>query len=160
MSRVVYELEDQQQILRELLVPMCDALAAAYKLDHPRDYIHRAVMTRLGMAAANVAECSFCFKHPAFREEKEWRLIRLSALSRETPYKAVPSFRPRHDGLVPYVPLSTERKDDVELPIAEIVVGPGAHPDLAVTAAQHLLELHSYTDVVKIVRRSEIPLRV
>jgi hypothetical protein len=159
LSRVVYELEEQKETLRTLLSPSCDALAAGSDPDRPRGYLHRAMMTALGMAAANVAECSFCFKHPAFKEEQEWRLIRLSALDREPPYRTAPSFRARVTGLLPYVPLAIDRPGDSEPPIGEVIVGPSAHPDLAVRAAQQLLAKHGYENG-QIVKRSKIPLRV
>jgi hypothetical protein len=65
--------------------------------------------------------------------------------------------RPTATGLVPY--LETSLADAMPGVIAEVVVGPSAHPELARRALEQLLETQGY-DAAGMVRHSLIPLRV
>jgi hypothetical protein len=70
-------------------------------------------------------------KHDAFREEQEWRLIKVDT-GRDA-WKKV-SFRLGNIGLVPYSVLNFDR-----MAVAEIVIGPGAHGDLRARGIRKLL---------------------
>jgi hypothetical protein len=74
--------------------------------------------------------------------------------------RVTPAFRPSSTGLLAHTALSLVRDGDAEPPIARVIVGPGAHPDLAVSAAQQLLASEGYANSPEIVERSKIPLRV
>lgn len=86
-------------------------------------------------------------KNPAFREEREWRMILLDwGLSTKV------RFRAGHLGLVPY--------RVVKFPpdaVHGVIVGPGTHPDLRSKAVRQLLERYGYKDVN--VRNSTVPFR-
>jgi hypothetical protein len=174
LGKVIYDLNAQQELMRGLLSPCCEYLVACWDraitqaaespeserdaTTSPMAEMTDALKLAGGLTAGNVTICSFYFKHPGFREEREWRLIRASAREREPPYSVTPSFRARTTGLVPYTPVRLGNES--ERPLAEVVVGPAAHPDLAALAARQLLESAGYDNASEIVRSSEIPLRV
>ena len=91
----------------------------------------------------------YTFKSPAFREEREWRLISHSLIGGDE----VLSYRPAADRLVPY------RKYDLKClerqPIAEVVIGPKHLTPTNVIQA--CLKLNGFGDVT--VRRSEASYR-
>jgi hypothetical protein len=100
------------------------------------------------------------FKHPAEEEEAEWRIIRLSMRDGTSATAVTPHFRPRAGGLLPFIPLLEERQGDAGPPIAEVVVGPSAHPDVALNAIRQLLQVTGYDSVAEMVRQSAVPFRV
>jgi Protein of unknown function (DUF2971) len=70
-------------------------------------------------------------KHPTFAEEQEWRLLSTSAGGGR------PQFRTASVGLVPYVDIAFP-----ENAVAQVIVGPGQHPEVRITAVRQLLESH------------------
>jgi hypothetical protein len=96
-------------------------------------------------------------KHPAFREEKEWRLV---AYSDGNDPKPKLKFRPTLKGVVSYVEihLVADRKDERALvELDGIVVGPTQDRDVAIPAIRLLLKEHGYHP--DLVRPSEAPFR-
>lgn len=158
LRKVVYDNAAQREIVRTMLRPACERLAES--TDDSDEYLDKALLVGLQYHAATLAECSFCFKHPGFAEEQEWRLIRVNMRDGNPPDRVTPRFRESATGLLPYLPLELEREGDEERPIHEIVVGPNTHPELAVRAAEQLLDSIGYSSPVGLVRRSSIPLRV
>jgi hypothetical protein len=74
------------------------------------------------------------FKHPAFHEECEWRLV-----AREDVAGAGDTcFRVGRSGLVPYKKLSL---GSAALSLVEVFVGPNQHPELAMGAAHSASKL-------------------
>ena len=61
---------------------------------------------------------------------------------------------------MPYVPLSLGAVEEVEGPIADVVVGPAPHPQLAADATRQFLRNAGYERARDMVRHSAIPLRV
>jgi hypothetical protein len=97
---------------------------------------------------------AFCFhlttympqiKNPAFREESEWRLLRID----ETP-----KFRPARGIIVPYLELSKIPPDVFK----SVTLGPAVEPEFGLRPTKLFLESHGMTHVE--VRQSQIPLRV
>lgn len=159
LRQVVYDETTQREILRTMLRPACRHLSESAE-DSDKNYLDKALLTGLRYHAATVAECSFCFKHPGFAEEREWRLIRVNMRQGNPRQRVKPSFRESANGLLPYLPLEFDPPTGDERPIHEVVVGPNAHPELAVRAAEQLLDAVGYASPVGLVRRSSIPLRV
>ena len=94
------------------------------------------------------------FKHPAFSEEREWRLM-----SRINP-KTV-QFRPRGNILIPYIELdvtSQQLTNTGKIPLTKIIHGPTLHSDTTKYSVRRLLDESSYLTVM--VESSEIPLRI
>jgi hypothetical protein len=87
-------------------------------------------------------------KHPSFSEEREWRLTFTSwGLHGRV------KFRAGNFGITPYV----ETEINLEQAIAEIIVGPGNHPDARVAGLSQLLESSGLSGVA--VRKSQVPFR-
>jgi predicted GTPase len=97
------------------------------------------------------------FKHSAFRDESEWRLVLTK------PYKTMPGqrFRAGKSTVVPFVEVELN-KDLNKKPfdscmIREVVVGPTPNIDLSIDAVRFLLQSHDRNEVL--VERSAIPYR-
>lgn len=82
-------------------------------------------------------------KHPAFVEEKEWRLLTVG--------DARPIFRTDPSGIIPYVVLALSPRA-----IKEVVIGP-PHSETRSRGARRLLEAHGLAEVC--VRESDAPYR-
>ena len=107
-----------------------------------------AVLTLL-TAAMDAFNGVFSLKHPAFREEKEWRLLHHHGLLPTHPclYRAV------SDGIVPYK--TCLLRDSVRSRIAEVVLGP--KHTTPVPVVQDYLAQQGFPNVK--VRRSVAPYR-
>ena len=86
-------------------------------------------------------------KHAAFEEEHEWRLLGVGSQGFESV-----QFRIGALGLIPYIPLSLPTNS-----IAEIVIGPGPHPDVREHGVIRFLAMNGLGDVS--VRHSSAPYR-
>ena len=157
LRQVIYDPETQRQILHDLLSPILEAVASA---DYPTedegiDTLRSLLVDRMGPVTASIVECGFCFKHPGFKEESEWRLVILR--SRDPKYRPndpPPLIRATPTGLLPYLARSLEKDA-----IAKVIVGPGSEPTLAADAAVQLLANAGYENARSMVGHSEIPLR-
>lgn len=90
------------------------------------------------------------FKHPAFEEEQEWRVIQPTHKFLECRKK----FRAGKSMLVPYIELALAEDPYF---IKEVFVGPSPNTSLSVASVKGLFESHSHSDVE--VRESQIPYR-
>ena len=155
LRRVIYDEETQRRLLYDLLAPIVDAMASADP-EEGKDLWDWLVRDHLGRVYASLEECSFCFKHPGFTEESEWRLVVLRARKpRQRPNDPPADVRATRTGLLPYVKRSLEGDA-----VAEVVVGPSSQPTLAADAAVQLLSNAGYENARAIVVHSAIPLRV
>ena len=104
---------------------------------------------RAQLVSLLLTECA-AFKNPGFKEEKEWRLIRLGEGS--SPRK----FRAGRLGIVTYIELDppSARK----LPIKKLMLGSLADRSAAERSVERLLEDCGYADIK--VEVSTIPLRL
>lgn len=119
--------------------------------------------------SSTVGEYLFCFKHPDFHEEKEWRLVHSCSVDptfeRDKRFQ-LPSFRAYHGNVIPYHVVSLENtinvsKDDgygVPFPIVEVVIGPTVSSELNLESLRIMI-LSMNPDVIPNIRQSEIPLR-
>ena len=83
-------------------------------------------------------EMLFCFKHPDFHEEREWRLVTSLPRFARTPYghPDPPSYRAARGNVIPYVSVSFHEAvqasmDDsrgLAFPFSEVVIGPQSIP--------------------------------
>jgi hypothetical protein len=161
LRRVVYEAAEQRRLVEGVLHPVLEGLESR-ESSSGGDTALQVVPRCLQLARAHFAEFAFCFKHPAFREEDEWRLIQVQSRLDGHPQSTV-HLRPAETGLVPYVEYELPDRAGVftgRLPIKEIVVGPAAHRELAKRAVWMLLEINDYPWTHTPVTASEIPLRV
>jgi Protein of unknown function (DUF2971) len=156
---VLYDKDQQVALVDGVLRFLCGWLTTIEGSASVREYV---VQVALQEANHLLSECAFCFKHPSFKEEGEWRLVHLALHDIEVS-DAPLRFRDTAMGLVPYVDLRpTGDPPGViahRLPLTEIVVGPARHPQLSRQAITEYSKHCGYPPEV-IVRNSDIPLRV
>lgn len=123
LRRVLYNPQDQRDALTSLIMPLIELLD-----QRPDDVSFQNTFARFfvdGLADA-VAWC----KHPAFAEEREWRVIYIRMIDREplpVQHRAVSSV------VVPYVEFDLRSAVGAypeQLPINCVVCGPSADSDL------------------------------
>ena len=109
----------------------------------------------------------FCFKHPDFREEREWRLVHFTSVSPTLGRSDdIPKFRSYDGNVIPYYSVDFEKaialsRDDTyghAFPIVELMIGPTINADLNQESVKLLL-LSLNPDIVPNINRSGIPLR-
>lgn len=133
---------------------VCDALNSAAE-DHP-SFDGVLVPAACMVFQERVAPLLFSYKHSAFLEEREWRLISLQPRDHLEQYR----FRPGIGFLVPYVELDLHWRvgpNRGKLPISNVVIGPTLHPDLAKKSVELLLRKCGFHHVT--ITASEAPLR-
>lgn len=102
-----------------------------------------------GRFVEQVLPLASVFKHPSFREEREWRLV--VPMRHDLPI----NFRSGASYLVPYTTMALDLEHSRVL--TEIVVGPSPQPQLAKESIERMMtESLSYSVTV---RTSEIPFR-
>jgi hypothetical protein len=168
---VVYDTAEQRELVRAFLLDIDGALAELLAGDlAPREQEVHAIA--YATIQRQMLECMLTMKNPAFREEREWRLILYrSGWGREP--EATVDYRPTRSFIVPYVALDiTPMGPDVlehvpahalaaaraynRVPLATVIVGPSAHPMAAAAAIRTMLrDLHSNADVIN----SKVPIR-
>ena len=153
LRKVTYE-EDEQ---RELVTRYVDAVAAAAKKALDRlsaTHCHgqsvspspAVMMTMMALHAVNVLlDMLLCFKHPAFKEEKEWRLVRVTSEDHQLENL---QFRETAGGLVPYRPThiyDINEAGQPVFPLHSISFGPTLD-SVRTSAAINLLLHHTAQD--------------
>jgi hypothetical protein len=86
------------------------------------------------------------FKHPAFEQEHEWRVIFLDRIGADNGLESV-KFRPSANFLVPYVEVDISAQAGGganKLPLAEVIVGPTGNPDLSVASMKMFLRKNDF----------------
>jgi hypothetical protein len=160
--KIIYDVETQHEIIRAMLSPVVETIIAHSGVSDATvdDFLSRISQQVRYM----LIECGFCFKHPAFAEEAEWRIVRLAHKQSVQGSDGGPTvhLRPSATGLRPYTTIDLEQAEaeSNERALARVIVGPARHPDLAEKAAERLLSNAGYQGVDSIVQRSEVPLRV
>jgi hypothetical protein len=148
LRKVIYE-EDEQ---RELVTRYVDTVAAAAKKaldrssatscsDQSVSGLPAVIMTRMAMHAVNILlDMLLCFKHPAFKEEKEWRLVRVTSEDHQPENL---QFRETTGGLVPYRPTHIYDMNETGQPVFPLrSIGFGPTLDSVRTSAAITLLLH------------------
>ncbi len=164
LRRVVYDRDTQVMLVREAMNPLCQAMAGIPTSDAQR--IVDLSISRIGSLTGMLNECGYSCKNPAFEEEAEWRLVTLRPTDPTlvplglTVDASPPNVRATVRGLLPYIKKPLVPDEQVNLPIAEVVVGPGPQPELARKAAIQLLAGAGYPNPDQLVRHSLVPLRV
>lgn len=150
LRQIIYERQEQQGWIRSLVEP---ALARLDGLadERGRERARELVPELLRLCQEELAECFFCFKHPKFSEEQEWRVV-YRPVTRES-HAEMPRrlFRTRGNLIVPYVELALPASDGEyagKLPIFSVMIGPTAHPELATKSVVMLLQDAGYSDPV------------
>lgn len=109
-----------------------------------------------GLLADLLFRCGAFFKHPAFAEEQEWRLVSPTI----TYHDERLSFRSVSSKITPYYRLVMQCTTG--LPIKHVIAGPCPHPNLAQAAVTSLLMTQGLLGPLRgqqIVLNSKIPYR-
>jgi len=168
---VVYDPTHQRDLIRAFLLEVDCALAELLNGDlaEREQDVHGIAYVTI---QRQMLECMLTMKNPAFKEEREWRLIHYrSGYGREP--EATVDYRPTRSFIVPYVALDItpmgpeildhmppEHQVDVRahnrVPLSTVIVGPSGHPQAAVAAIRTMIrDLHMNADVIN----SQIPIR-
>ncbi len=132
LRRVIYDPARQDALTAALLDRAIIALRAAGGAD--------AIDTVLEFLTDHVVELVACFKHSAFREDQEWRLLLVADTA--YPGESLSQIRFRRAGghIVPYVELDVSAHAGAGSPIAEVICGPLERAELSARAIQLLLK--------------------
>lgn len=153
LRKVIYDEDEQRELVRRYVDAVCgaakkalDRLSATPCSDQSISLSPAVIMTRMAMHAVNVLlDMLLCFKHVAFKEEKEWRLVRVT---REDYQPENLQFRETAHGLVPYRPTHIyDRQEDgqPQFPLRSISFGPTLD-SVRTCAAINLLLHHTAKD--------------
>lgn len=158
--RVIYDPAEQRSQVDGVLDKWCNrwektarAIPEEVMIGDQRDEI--VELQRLNGEAAILL---LQFKHPAFAEERERRII--DFFRGEGDEHRPVRYRVTATGYVPYVELDFRYRDGENkglLPIQKVVFGPSMHPDLSEKGLRLMLARNGYGHVE--VQASQVPLR-
>lgn len=142
LRKVIYDEHEQHEFVQRYVEGVMEgAKKAMDRRGAPleiNEALHQAAV--MAMQAANVLlDMLLCFKHPAFREEKEWRLVRVTLESHQPENL---QFRETDDGLVPYRPThiyDLRKNEPPQFPLCAISFGPTLEPVRTRSAIELLL---------------------
>ena len=150
LVKCIYDLARQEETLQNLLRRFRDTLSQFPELKEGTEAWNVATV----LFAEAVSLVAMKFKHSAFSEELEWRLVyRRSEVGMNPDPDPEVLVRVRHDLLLPYIALPPEQ--DIEL--HEVVIGPSRYPDHAGHALRLLLDTFGLDKVS--ISQSTVPLR-
>ncbi|MEP0547414.1 MAG: DUF2971 domain-containing protein [Rhodothermales bacterium] len=148
LRKVIYDEDGQRKLASDYIQQVTDAAKAALATGISKAYgsMPGYVPSVMAMQAANVLlDMMLVFKHRAFREEKEWRLIRVTMDNHEP--ESI-QFREAYGGLAPFRPTHVYdlgAEDAASFPLRAISFGPSLEP-LRTRAALELLVHHTGSD--------------
>lgn len=152
LRRVLYDAKEQEAACRDLidaLVPILD--------DDPTD-VERQKSFAKSLVNGAVELASWC-KHPAFEEEREWRIVYV----RNNDSSKLPVYHRQSRGLlVPYVTLQLPSPVEPmlgHLPVQALNFGPSPEPALKRRGLESVLSNYAHFDSVTI-QGSSAPLRL
>lgn len=164
VGRVIYSREEQESIIKGILSEHLRLLKDYYG-EHEKAVVDLVITDLSINFSVLVAQVISLFKHPAFCEEKEWRLVyflkKFDALRNGaviTNYLDTVRFRSKNEYLVPYIEIGLCKDDKCNAaPIKEITCGPSKQPILKKIALEQFMKKNKYSDVIII--NSDIPYR-
>lgn len=179
LRRVIYDEQQQRELVRNATLTWAQILRVLVgEGEDPRELVRMPARWALEEV---LAEYYLCFKHPAFSEEREWRLIWLLepraqiALARHGDMVASPPtgahfrvprgveilFRRSAYGLTPFIKAPLSDSPEVhggQLPLVSVSQGPRAHASIALESLALYLEAQGYGLGTEL-RASTVPLR-
>lgn len=150
LRKVLYDANEQRRLVRTFLDGFLDAVVQAME-GSVRQQVHRdewefAPRLMASHAANYLFDLAISFKHPAFAEEKEWRLLRV-LLDHASPGQL--RFKEANGELVPYRPIHLyDVADDgaQTFPLREVWLGPTLNTRAASAAVTLLVAHESVAD--------------
>jgi hypothetical protein len=147
VRKVDYEEERQRRLIEAMVTTAIEAVGDPAA--------EESVYSALRALAADLAVAGAFFKHWSFKEEREWRALRIAAEQDE----AI-EFRAAAGIIVPFVPIPLHEEESggrSHTPIGQVVCGPTLQPTLSRRAVDLLLRGRGYKGYQ--VRSSRVPLR-
>ena len=131
------------------------------EMDYLKSIDHEVLFNYLFMTFQDIA---LCLKHPAFKEEREWRVV-YSPNMRRSPH--ISSQVVSIGGLtqtvhkLPLKNIEEIKYTGVSIPelLHEVIIGPCDHPTIVHSAFQKVLEEEGCVNVMKRIKYSGVPLR-
>ncbi|HEY0170096.1 MAG TPA: DUF2971 domain-containing protein [Pyrinomonadaceae bacterium] len=155
LRRVIYDPECQTKMIQESVCNVCRlieraaATLPAAELDH--------LLSEAGCKLdEQLKEFLYCFKDPAFAEEREWRIVHTCPAAI---YNKDLQFRASRGRIVPYVLLPLDGLTDPDnslIPLVNLRFGSVLSPITTSKSLEHLLKFHKYEKVTS--RPSGVPL--
>ncbi|MDH3373635.1 MAG: DUF2971 domain-containing protein [Gammaproteobacteria bacterium] len=166
LRKIVYNRQDQLNYIDLLIDRFLTTLRAEFENDgqNQADDFMREMSEAFSRA---VGELIFCFKHPDFVEEREWRLVHFARFKPTTDRNSQsPEFRTFEGNVIPYAIVSFDRAIEVSrddsfgygFPIVELMIGPTISAELNLDSVTALI-LSMNPDISPNIRQSGIPLR-
>jgi hypothetical protein len=159
----VYRLEEKKKLVRHALLHFLSESERIW--DESRKTAEQYVgalpkgSDRLSSAMSHTVgsllQIAALLKNESFYEEQEWRLV-LAVLEDKANLGRSIGFRPRETTLVPYIKHAFSTDSEAQIPLVDVILGPGSHPHAA-HAASFFLRSEGINNVS--VRESSIPFR-
>jgi hypothetical protein len=125
LRKVIYEDKEQRELAHLYLNSVVEAAKNALDGELPEMFDSRGFSSVMALQAVNVLlEMLLTFKHPAFKEENEWRLVRVT---HENDQPESVHFRESAGQLIPYRPtyiFNAEEHHPTVFPLHSINYGP------------------------------------
>ena len=131
--KVNYDVDDQKAQIAEVLNRVIRLLSAA-----PANLQEEAMTWAQDCFEGLISVFSLYFKHPAFADESEWRLVLLQPTTDLL-------FRPDPQrGIIPYLELDFGAEGIGKLPLVSVRLGPGADRSKAGLGVRRLVKQHGF----------------
>lgn len=144
LRKLIYKKDEQEKIVKEFLDTIVDSVKRTIdtgEYPNPSRRNHHAAI--MGSDVGNILlDMLLSFKHPAFEEEQEWRLIHITM---DNFKPELVKFRDNPHGLIPYrsLYLYDQEEDAKTFPIKTIGVGPSLDYERNLKPLKLLLHHHS-----------------
>lgn len=161
--KLVYDPAKQAKVIDSAIVDAVDLINYGFRAYD--DFLRRNIINRaisLGLSAMMFNMC-LLFKHQAFAEEKEWRVIKLrtanTPLSSDEDFTSDIKFRTSHDTLIPYLEVDLSATNEPSLiPITSIFLGPNHRNTRSIASLNMFLQSLKYpNDISERLHLSDIP---
>lgn len=161
IRKVIYDIDKQESYIKIAIDSVCRLFESSTNnlplddLENNEDHI---LPNFAAMISMHLREYLYTFKHPAFAEEDEWRIIRpYNNTSEDT---ARLKFRQYNSISIPYMELGTKDiKNGIPfLPIVKVTHGPVLHPQLAKKSLTLIMLQNGYSHAE--IAGSQTPLRL
>lgn len=155
LERIEYDHDAQLATLNIMLGRIYAVLERLEQRGHIEDVV--TILASYSLLELVRWQCTV--KHPAFCEEREWRIvafpnIRVAGGAIEYVDFSSIRYRAGRHSVIPYLEFSPPA--ETKLPITEIICGPGGHQVLTAKAVRLLLRTSGFDNVT--VRNSSVPL--
>ena len=174
LCRVIYNEQEQEKIINRLLDLLVQAIITAPS-EFPvgsENNVHKIIASSRFFRLFYL--CLFCFKHPTFKDEREWRLIYApDFFKRDADIESIPiaqiHYRTSGSYFVPYLKIDVAKETEVEhedkqvkikkLVFETVFAGPGLDIRLARAAFNAYALRNGYLGTNVGVQESKVPLR-